>query len=169
MDPAELSIEELKSELITLGAKYAEDSKELMYHLRKKLKAQGKRGEGFGDWVEKNLDITRRTADRWADEYAVSIGEKSTSRQNVQKKWTPSPRQTDDNLYSLELELDNREERKLFIQAVRILEREKRLKLVIYEAVLAAAKVKKPNENSHSSRLAKGPTATAPRSAAASA
>ena len=156
MTPADLSIEELKSELINLGAKYAKDSKALMYHLRKKLKAQGKRGEGFGEWVEKNLDITRRTADRWADEYEISIGEKSTSRQNVQK-WIPGPRQTDDNLYPLELEFDDREELKAFHQAVARLQHEKRLKPVIYEAVLAAAKVRKPNENAHSAAYAQPP------------
>jgi hypothetical protein len=154
MGPADRSIEELKSELISLWGK----SKELLYHLRTKLKAQGKRGEGFGEWVEENLEISRRTADRWADEYAVSIGEKPF-RQNVQK-WAPRFRQPDDNLCQVELELDNPEERKLFIQAVRILQREKRLTQVVYGAVLAAAKVKKPNENAHSSRLARGHTAT---------
>jgi hypothetical protein len=166
-DPAKLRIANLKSELIKLGAKYAEDSKTLLYHLRTELKAQGKRGEGFGDWVEKNLEISRRTADRWADEYAVSIGEKPTSRQDVQK-WAPAPRRTDDNLYPLELEFDNREERTIFHHAVAILQREKTLQQVIKHAVLAAAaKVKKPNENAHSLRLAKGSSATAPRSAAA--
>jgi hypothetical protein len=164
MDPANLSVPELKSALIKLGAK----SKELLYLLRKKIKAQGKRGEGFGDWVEKNLEISRRTADRWADEYAVSIGEKPTSGQNVQK-FVPGSRRTDDNLYPLELEFDNREERTLFNQAVRVLQREKRLKQVIYDAVLAEAKVKKPNENAHSSRLANGSCATEPRRLVASA
>src|SRR5277367_2250906 len=48
----------------------------LLYWLRVKLRAQGSRNDiidkdrGFGAWVEDNLDITRRTADRWGDEYA---------------------------------------------------------------------------------------------------
>lgn len=164
MDFANLSIAELKSDLKNLGVKYAEDSKELIYHLRKKLKAQGKCGEGFGDWVENNLDITRRTADRWADAYAVSIGEKSTSRQNVQK-FFPGPGRADDNLYQVELEFDNREELRAFHQAAAILQHEKRLTQVIKHAVLnAAAKVKKPNDIAHK----KGPSsATEPHRAAA--
>jgi hypothetical protein len=60
----------------------------LLYWLRLKLRAQGSRNDihdedrGFGAWVEDNLDITRRTADRWADWYAVENRLKdSTSRQ----------------------------------------------------------------------------------------
>ncbi len=60
----------------------------LLYWLRLRLHAQGSRNDihdkdrGFGAWVEDNLDITRRTADRWADWYAVENGLKeSTSRQ----------------------------------------------------------------------------------------
>lgn len=165
MSSGTLSIPKLKAELMKLGAK----SKELLYHLRQKLKAQGKRGEGFGDWVEKNLDITRRTADRWADAYAISIGEKTTSRQKVQR-WVPGPRRIDDNLYPLELEFPDCEERKMFNQAVGILQREKRLKQVIYEAVLTAAKVKKTNAretNPDRSRLAKGSSEATARRAAA--
>lgn len=52
----------------------------LLYWLREKLRAQGSRNDihdkdrGFGAWVEETLDISRRTADRWADWYAIEKG-----------------------------------------------------------------------------------------------
>src|SRR5260370_3334704 len=52
----------------------------LLYWLRLKLRAQGSRNDiqdedrGFGAWVEDHLDISRRTADRWADGYAIENG-----------------------------------------------------------------------------------------------
>jgi hypothetical protein len=46
----------------------------LLYHLRKLLNAQGKKGAGFGVWVEDHIDISRRTADRWADTWAIHNG-----------------------------------------------------------------------------------------------
>jgi hypothetical protein len=62
----------------------------LLYWLREKLRAQGSRNDlrdrdkGFGAWVEETIEISRRTADRWADEYGLANGlmkRKSTSRQ----------------------------------------------------------------------------------------
>lgn len=52
----------------------------LLYWLREKLRARGSRNDlsgqdkGFAAWVEANLDVTRRTADSWANEYAVANG-----------------------------------------------------------------------------------------------
>jgi hypothetical protein len=52
----------------------------LLYWLREKLKARGSRNDlrdqdkGFGAWVEANLDVTRRTADSWANQYAFANG-----------------------------------------------------------------------------------------------
>jgi hypothetical protein len=57
----------------------------LFYWLREKLKAQGTRHEGFGAWVAQNLDITRRTADRWADWYGLENG-------LMTRKVKPTPR-----------------------------------------------------------------------------
>src|SRR5712671_5488181 len=52
---------------------------ELLYWLRDKLMTQGGRnnmhkedGE-FGSWIEDQLCISRRSANRWADEYAKSV------------------------------------------------------------------------------------------------
>jgi hypothetical protein len=56
------------------------DMAPLLFWLRLKLRAQGTRNDihdkdrGFGAWVDENLDITRRTADRWADKYGLDNG-----------------------------------------------------------------------------------------------
>src|ERR1019366_2449094 len=56
-----------------------------LYWLRERLRAQGSRNDlhdkdrGFGFWVEEHLDISRRTADRWCDWYAVEAGLKQAS------------------------------------------------------------------------------------------
>jgi hypothetical protein len=56
------------------------DMAPLLYWLRVKLRAPGSRNDihdkdrGFGAWVDEHLDISRATADRWADEYAREKG-----------------------------------------------------------------------------------------------
>jgi hypothetical protein len=69
-----LPIEALESRLKGLFGHYKQQMGPLLYWLREKLKAQGKKDQGFGAWVEANLDISRDTADRWADEYAIDEG-----------------------------------------------------------------------------------------------
>jgi hypothetical protein len=68
----------------------------LLYWLRENLRAQGSRNDirdqdkGFGAWVEETIEISRRTADRWADEYGLANGlmkRKATSRQDDQKSF----------------------------------------------------------------------------------
>jgi len=87
-----LNEQELKAAIKSAWKKYERLAKkemgQLLYWLREKLRAQGSRNDihdkdrGFGAWVEENLDISRRTADRWADWYAVENGLKeSTSGQ----------------------------------------------------------------------------------------
>lgn len=68
----DLSINELKSKLVSAAKETAEAMAPMLFYLRKKIKAQGKVGQGFGAWVEENLGITRRTADRWANEWAIA-------------------------------------------------------------------------------------------------
>src|ERR1700687_5546672 len=79
----QLKIAELKSRLCQAAKQSRATMAPMLYWLRDKIKKQGKAGQGFGPWVEKHLDITRRTADRWADEWAISEGLKKspTSRQ----------------------------------------------------------------------------------------
>jgi hypothetical protein len=81
---ASLSVGELKVKLQSIWEKHERTCRTtmapLLYHLRNKLKAQGKTGAGFGAWVEDTLDISRRTADRWADDWAVAQGLKKPSK-----------------------------------------------------------------------------------------
>ena len=79
-----LDEEELKAAIKSAWKKHERIAKKdmgpLLYWLREKLRAQGSRNDlrdqdkGFGAWVEENLDVTRRTADSWADAYAVANG-----------------------------------------------------------------------------------------------
>jgi len=144
---AGLSPEQLRQRLIEEWERHGANLKKrfgpLLYYLREKLKRQGSRtpGEGFGAWVEENLPFSRRTADRWADEYGQAVGlmKKRTFRQPVQR-FVPS--QKDEDLYSIEFAFEPAKLR-LFQQAYRSLQ-PKVAQQVIYEAVIEAAKAKKP-------------------------
>lgn len=74
----QLNIAELKSGLIDAAKQSQEEMAPLLYYLRAKLKARGQVGKGFGAWVQDNLVITRRTADTWANDWAISQGLKKT-------------------------------------------------------------------------------------------
>jgi hypothetical protein len=79
-----LNEQELKAAIKSTWKKHERLAKKdmgpLLYWLRVRLRAQGSRNDihdedrGFGAWVEDNLDISRRTADRWADEYGLANG-----------------------------------------------------------------------------------------------
>jgi hypothetical protein len=79
-----LNEEELKAAILSAWKKLERIGKKemggLLYWLREKLRAQGSRNDirdqdkGFGAWVEKTIEISRRTADRWADDYAYTYG-----------------------------------------------------------------------------------------------
>jgi len=79
-----LNEQELKAAIKSAWKKHERLAKKdmgpLLYWLRVRLRAQGSRNDihdedrGFGAWVEDNLDISRRTADRWADEYGLANG-----------------------------------------------------------------------------------------------
>ncbi len=82
---AKLNEQELKSAIKSVWKKHEELAKQdlapLLYWLRDKLRAQGARNDlttdkdrGFAFWVEEHLDISRRTADRWCEWYAVEAG-----------------------------------------------------------------------------------------------
>lgn len=93
-DIRELDEHELKASLKSAWKKVDRvGSKEmgpLLYWLRERLRAQGARNDiikdkdrGFSAWVEDNLEISRATAHRWANEYAYANGlaSKPTSSQ----------------------------------------------------------------------------------------
>ena len=122
----------------------------LLYYLRDKLKAQGKTGAGFGAWVEDHLDISRRTADRWADQWGISKGlmkpRKASTFKQVSKSAKPNP----DGSVTVPLSfvLSEKEADK-FLAAMRILG--DRATSVIYDAVIAAAyPPKKPAQSAQS-------------------
>lgn len=86
-----LSVAELKAKLQNIWHKHEklcrESMGEYLYWLRKKMRAQGARNdkkrdkpEGFGAWCEANLQITRRTADKWADVWAIAQGLKKPAK-----------------------------------------------------------------------------------------
>jgi hypothetical protein len=96
-----LDEQQLKAAIESAWKKYERLAKkemgQLLYLLREKLRAQGSRNDlrdrdkGFGAWVEVTIEISRRTADRWADDYGLANGlmkRKSTSRQDDQKSFT---------------------------------------------------------------------------------
>jgi hypothetical protein len=65
---------------LDLVADHKDDMGPYLYWLRTKLKAQGARNDlkgdkqGFGPWVEANLPISRKTADTWANDWAIEEG-----------------------------------------------------------------------------------------------
>jgi hypothetical protein len=87
------SVSELKSKLQNIWRKHEklcrESMGEYLYWLRKKMRAQGARNdkkdkpEGFGIWCQDNLHITRRTADQWANDWAVGEGLRKPPKKTV--------------------------------------------------------------------------------------
>jgi hypothetical protein len=95
-----LNEEELKAAIKSAWKKHESLAKKdmgpLLYWLRQRLRAQGSRNDlrdqdkGFGAWVEQTIEISRRTADRWANEYGLANGlmkRKVTSRHDDQKSF----------------------------------------------------------------------------------
>jgi len=141
-DIRKLNEDELKAAIKSAWKKLERIGKKemgpLFYWLREKLRAQGSRNDlrdrdkGFGAWVEQTIEVSRRTADRWADDYGLANGlmkRKSTSRQGVQKLFATE----EDDFYAQELRKHGRQiqmnywvSRSLFQQyesAVKILKR----------------------------------------------
>jgi hypothetical protein len=141
MIPEKLTVSELKSRLRKFAPRLKqlrEEMPPLLAELRKRMSAQGQKGKGFGAWVEKNLPITRRTADLWADEYEG----KRTSR-NISKS-LPSrgaPRPGEERVYPLDFVVSEQEEQQL-IEAVRVLGKEE-TKRIVFQTLLEAANRKK--------------------------
>jgi hypothetical protein len=72
MDFKKLSLEQLQVELKKLVKPLQKDFAPLLYHLREKMKAPGRKGEGWGVWVRKHLPFSLKTATNWANEYGVA-------------------------------------------------------------------------------------------------
>jgi hypothetical protein len=68
-------VSELKQAILTRWGQSEKELGPLFSKLRSKLKAQGQKGQGFGTWLEAH-GIPRSTADRWADNYEIAIGQR---------------------------------------------------------------------------------------------
>ncbi len=97
LKPETLSEQELKRAIKSAWQKFEKPVQQemapLLYWLRIRLKAPGARNDisdkdrGFGAWVDENLGISRRTADRWADAYGEANGliERETTSSQLTK------------------------------------------------------------------------------------
>src|ERR1035438_3388848 len=149
----QLKIAELKSRLCQAAKKSQETMAPLLYYLRQKIKAQGSRNdllrkaEGFGQWVEAHLDISRRTADRWANEWAVSKGLRKLSKSKPTTFRQKSKSEPNKFVASLTMSL-SKERHVLFVEALKILGNDA-AEQVIYDAVITAAEgaKKKPAQS----------------------
>jgi hypothetical protein len=156
-----LTINQLKSKLVHAAKRSRELMAPMLYYLRKKIKAQGSRNdlrrkpEGFGQWVEKNLPITRRTADTWADEWAVAQGlKKPPTSRKISKgdgelgDISDGPRK---EYFSLNLSLTPSEQEELIL-AWQVLGEEQATAL-IYETLTERAKAQGPKTDSFKMEL----------------
>lgn len=154
-----LSVSQLQSKLSRAWSRYQRAAERtmapLLYYLRKRVNAQGKKGAGFGVWVEDNLDISRRTADRWADTWAIGKGlMKERKRGKTFRHLTKGKRAKPNPDGKVQVPLSfllPTAEAKTFWAAMEVLG-EKAVK-VIYDAVIAAAipaAPKKPSRPAHS-------------------
>ncbi len=142
----ELTITELKSRLLHAAKQSRKLMAPMLYYLRQKIKAQGKAGQGFGQWVEDNLDITRRTADRWANEWAVSqkLRKPSKPKPKAFRQMSKSAQASPDGKVTVPLSfvLPDKEAEE-FIAAMQLLG--DKATSIIYNAVVVAARThKKP-------------------------
>jgi hypothetical protein len=143
----QLTMTQLKSKLVELAHTTKTSMAPLLYYLRQKVKAQGKAGRGFGQWVEENLPITRRTADRWANEWAVSKGLKKPSKSDPRTFRQMSKSEPNKFVASLTMSL-SKERHALFVEALKTLGNNA-AEQVIYDAVIIAAEAakKKPAQS----------------------
>jgi hypothetical protein len=145
-----LDEQELKAAIKSAWKKHEQlakaDMAPLLYWLRERLRAQGARNDiadsdrGFGTWVEHNLDISRRTADRWADDWGIAHDLKEpskrvapTSGQMSKSPGTPDGRVT----VNVSFVVSEREHEQ-FLEAMEILGDDAHR--IIYDAVVTATK-----------------------------
>jgi hypothetical protein len=80
MNVETMSLKQLQTELKKF-AKMTKAMGPILFCVRQQMKKQGRKGEGWGAWVEANLHITVRTANTWASDWARANGKmpKTTS------------------------------------------------------------------------------------------
>jgi hypothetical protein len=159
-----LSVAELKATLEKIWRKHEKLCREqmapLLYHLRLKLKSQGKSGSGFGAWVEDHLDISRRTADRWADQWAISKDLMKPRKASTFRQMSKSEKKSPDGQITVPLSFTLREEEAdKFFAAMQILG--DRAREIVYAAVMSAAYP--PEEQAQSQPTAQSASAQSSR------
>jgi len=132
-----LTIKQLKSRLIRVARRSRSAMAPLLYRLREKISAQGKKGQGFGIWCETHLDISRRTADRWANEYARKHGLK-TFRQMTKSRPKQNTKTVDGKVTIQVSWVVTEAEQEQFIEAMGVLGQD--AQPLIYKTVIQAAK-----------------------------
>lgn len=151
-----LSVAELKNKLQTIWRKHEklcrESMGEYLYWLRKKMRAQGARNdkkvkpEGFGAWCEENLHITRRTADNWANDWAIAQGLKKPSKKTA-KTFRKDSKSDQGNAGGSVVDFQmtlTQEENRAWLDALRVLGAA--AQTVIFSAVLSAAQISVPKK-----------------------
>jgi hypothetical protein len=156
----DLSVTELKNKLQTIWRKHEklcrESMGEYLYWLRKRMRAQGARNdkkdkpEGFGAWCEDNLSITRRTADKWADDWAIAQGLKKPSKKTPKTFRTTSKSDEsnaagDDNIVVLYQMILTRDEHRAWLAALKVLG--PAADKIVFNAVLDTAHVPVPKKS----------------------
>lgn len=138
---SKLTILQLKSRLVHHAKRSRAVMAPLLYQLRSRIKAQGRSGEGFGAWVESHLDMSRRTADRWADEWAIAHGlKKPPKRATTSGQLTKSKVGIDGKVTMSISFIVDEPRRDKFVEAMDILGED--AEAIVFDAVTAAAKAK---------------------------
>lgn len=123
----------------------------MLYWLRERLRAQGARNDiadqdrGFGVWVEDNLGITRRTADRWADQWAIEQGRKKPREKKAKEPLDRKSKSSDGTVTLNVSFVVSEQEHGTFLEAMEILG--EAAQRIIYEAVVNAARKRPANDN----------------------
>jgi hypothetical protein len=139
---SKFTISQLKSRLVHHAKRSRAVMAPLLYELRKRIKAQGRSGEGFGAWVESHLDMSRRTADRWADEWAIAHGLKKPPKRAVTSGQLTRSKPSVDGKVPMTISFIVDEQRqKEFVEAMDILDED--AEAVIFNAVTEAAAKKR--------------------------
>jgi hypothetical protein len=83
-------LRELKQAILTRWGQSEKELGPLFSKLRSKLKASGKKGQGFGTWLDAH-GIPRSTADRWANNYEIGIGSRPAKAKALNLATTHAP------------------------------------------------------------------------------
>jgi hypothetical protein len=86
-------IRDLKQAILTRWGQSEKELGPLFSQLRSKLKASGKKGQGFGTWLDAH-SIPRSTADRWANNYEIGIGLRPAKAKALKLATTHAPKES---------------------------------------------------------------------------